>query len=69
MVDAAFTCACGIVRGKILNATPKGGNHCVCYCESCRAGALYAGDRDPVRSGVELFQTTADRIVIQDGLL
>ena len=67
MHDAPFRCACGAVKGVLHNATPTGGNHVVCYCGSCRAGALYCGENDPGADGVALFQTTPDNITFIQG--
>ena len=67
MTQIPFSCSCGKVKGKLANATPRGGNHALCFCASCRAGALYCGADDPITDGVELFQTTADQITIETG--
>ena len=67
MCDAPFRCACGAVKGVLHHATSDGGNHVVCFCDSCRAGALYCGENDPAPEGLALFQTTPDNITFSQG--
>ena len=67
MVQAAFSCHCGKVRGTLETNHGKDGNHVRCFCQSCRAGQLYCGGDDPETSGVALFQSTPDRLTFERG--
>lgn len=67
MADVPFSCQCGEIKGTLHGATPQSGNHVRCYCDACRAAVLYTTGKDVEGSGVELFQTTPDKISFQQG--
>lgn len=67
MTDLPFSCKCGEIRGTLHNATPRNGNHVRCYCSACRAAVIYTTGVDPKDSGVELYQTTPDKLSFQQG--
>jgi|GEM_PF-246155 len=67
MADVPFSCPCGEVKGTVHGATPTSGNHVRCYCSACRAAVLYTTGVDVEDHGVELFQTTPDKISFQQG--
>jgi hypothetical protein len=67
MADVPFSCECGDVKGTLHGASPSKGNHVRCYCNACRAAVLYTTGKDVGSNGVELFQTTPDKISFQKG--
>lgn len=67
MADVPFSCRCGEIKGTLHHASPTSGNHVRCYCASCRAAVLFANGDDVGTRGVELYQTTPDKISIQQG--
>lgn len=67
MTQLPFSCICGSVKGMLAHATAQGGNHIVCFCQSCRAAHIYCGGDDPAPEPVDLFQTTGDNITITQG--
>ncbi|MEH6521009.1 DUF6151 family protein [Sulfitobacter sp.] len=67
MADVPFSCQCGEMKGTLHGATPSSGNHLRCYCSACRAAVLYTTGKDVEDRGVELYQTTPDKISFQQG--
>lgn len=67
MADVPFSCACGEIRGTLHGATPRSGNHVRCYCRYCQSAVLYTTGTDPGDAGVELYQTTPDKISFLQG--
>jgi hypothetical protein len=67
MADVPFSCPCGGIKGTLHGATPSSGTHVRCYCSACRAAVIYTGGADPEKRGVEIFQTTPDKISLQQG--
>lgn len=67
MARVPFSCTCGTVTGEIDVPAPRAGNHVVCHCPDCRTAELYLGQPDPDPDGVELWQTTPDRVHIATG--
>jgi hypothetical protein len=67
MTDVPFSCRCGEMKGTLHGATPSSGNHVRCYCSACRAAVLYTTGEDVEDHGVELYQTTPDKISFQQG--
>ena len=61
-----FACSCGQVAGTVDVPSPRAGNHVTCFCPDCRASAIRLGKPDPVE-GVEIWQTTPDRVKITQG--
>lgn len=67
MTDVPFSCPCGEIKGTLHDASPQNGNHVRCYCNDCRAAILYTTGKDVGAQGVELYQTTPDKISFQQG--
>ena len=67
MADVPFSCRCGEIKGTLHGATPASGNHVRCFCADCRAAVLFANGEDVGDKGVELYQTTPDKISFQQG--
>lgn len=67
MTDVPFSCKCGEMKGTLHGATPASGNHVRCYCSACRSAVLYTTGKDVEDRGVELYQTTPDKISFQQG--
>lgn len=55
------------MKGTLHGASPSKGNHVRCYCSACRAAVLYTTGNDVGSDGVELYQTTPDKITFQQG--
>lgn len=67
MTDVPFSCPCGEIKGTLHHVTPRNGNHVRCYCAACRAAVLYTTGEDVGDRGVDLYQTTPDKISFQQG--
>lgn len=67
MADVPFSCRCGEIKGTLHGASPTAGNHVRCYCASCRAAVLFTTGHDVGADGVELYQTTPDKISFSQG--
>ncbi|MDQ2089231.1 DUF6151 family protein [Marimonas arenosa] len=67
MTELAFSCACGHVKGRLDVPSRRAGNHVVCHCPDCRAAEIHLGQPDPAPNGVEIWQTTPDRVTIDAG--
>lgn len=67
MTDVPFRCACGQIHGRLTAIEPGAGLRVVCHCRDCRAAEVALGQPDPQDAGVDLFQTTPDRVVIDGG--
>lgn len=67
MADVPFSCPCGEIKGTLHDASPTSGNHVRCYCAACRAAVRYTTGVDVGGNGVELYQTTPDKISFQQG--
>lgn len=66
--NVPFGCSCGAVRGVLRGTTPRAGGHVHCYCEDCRAAAVWAGDADVGHAGIHYYQTTPDKVEFETGL-
>ena len=62
-----FACSCGELAGRLVDVDARDGTHIVCHCDDCRANLVALGHTDPGAEGVELFQTTPDKIKIDQG--
>jgi hypothetical protein len=62
-----FSCSCGALRGHVDVPSPRAGNHVICHCPDCRAAMIHLGQPDPAPDGVEIWQTTPDRVHITEG--
>ena len=61
------SCNCGKVRGQVDVPSPGAGNHAICHCADCRAATIHLGQPDPAPDGVEIWQTTPDRLHLTEG--
>lgn len=66
-VDLNFACTCNTLRGTLIGASPRSGNHAACYCHDCRSAEVFAGQPDPAPGPVGIFQTTPDKIRLDAG--
>lgn len=64
--ETPFRCRCGQIEGA-LHAPQKRGIHLVCFCDSCRAGALHCGDAPPRGQPVDLYLTQPENVTIHRG--
>lgn len=62
-----FACACGELHGRLVDVAAHDGTHIKCYCDDCRTNLVALGHSDPAAEGVDLFQTTPDKIKIDAG--
>jgi hypothetical protein len=70
MNDLQIQCDCANVKGRVKNASPKSGNHIICYCKDCQAFAQFLDKIDSVldaNGGSEIFQTPQASIEITHG--
>lgn len=70
MSEIEIQCDCGNFKGRVKNASPKSGNHIVCYCKDCQAFAQFLNKTDTVldtNGGSELFQVPQASIEITNG--
>ncbi len=65
--DIPFACRCGTVAGVLHGVRPREGTHVVCHCNSCRRAMDLSGLGSEAAEGVDLFQTTPDRVDITAG--
>ncbi|WP_306045596.1 DUF6151 family protein [Nioella sp. MMSF_3534] len=65
--DIPFACRCGTVTGILHDVRPQEGTHVVCHCNSCARAMRLSGLGDSAAGGVDLWQTTPDRIEIATG--
>ena len=68
MTATTFSCRCGTVTGTLSDIDPAEGTHVVCHCNACRRSLELVGLDAEAADGVDLFQTTPDRIRIETGL-
>lgn len=68
--DIQISCACGAVKARLSDATPRRGARLVCYCDDCQAFAAFLGRADEIlddHGGTEIFQTRPSRLSISEG--
>lgn len=67
--DLLLRCACGAVRGRVLEASPETVNRATCYCDDCQAFAKFLGREDIVtpRGGTDIVQVAPSRIDFTEG--
>lgn len=66
--DIHFACRCGTVTGTLRDVRPAEGTHLVCHCKSCARALALSGLAEDATDGVDLWQTTPDRIDIATGI-
>lgn len=62
-----FSCSCRTIQGE-LHGAPARGLHLLCYCDSCRAGAVHAGEALGPGAPIDLYLTQPENITITAGL-
>ncbi len=62
-----FACTCGEVQGQLSAVTVQNGLRIVCFCKSCRAAEVHAGQPDPAPEPVDIFQVPSNRVEITKG--
>ena len=65
--EIPFACDCGTVHGHLALPNSHAGARVICHCRDCRAGEIAQGRPDPGAEGVELYQTTPERVVFDSG--
>lgn len=65
--DIPFACRCGSVSGTLRAVRPSEGTHVICHCNACARAMALSGLEDEAAEGVDLWQTTPDRIDISTG--
>lgn len=68
--DLSFACACGWVRGTLIKAGPKSGDHVVCHCTDCQAFATRLGAADRIldeHAGTALYQSRCAAMRLSSG--
>ena len=68
--DVTLACACGSFKAVVHNASPRTGNHAVCYCHDCQAFARHLEQSDRVldtKGGTELYQTQPFQVEFLEG--
>ncbi|MEM7723649.1 MAG: DUF6151 family protein [Pseudomonadota bacterium] len=65
--DTRFSCRCGALTGTMAGLTPQTGTRLVCHCEDCARALRHYGIDADTQTGVDLVQTTPDRIHIETG--
>ncbi|MEM8978843.1 MAG: DUF6151 family protein [Pseudomonadota bacterium] len=65
--NIALSCTCGSLQGVLKDVSPRTGTHLICHCDDCRAANNHIGKSDPGDEGIDLFQTTPDKIEIVKG--
>ena len=68
--DITVRCRCGAFEAIIHDASPKNGNHAMCYCRDCQAFARHLGCAGSVTDeagGTELYQTQPFQVDIKTG--
>lgn len=67
MPDIAFSCECGTLKGTLRGANARSDTHAECFCADCRAAEMHLGQPDPAPGPVRIYQTSPDRIIIDQG--
>lgn len=65
MTTLPLQCQCGRLRGELLDATPRYGQHVICYCDDCQTAAHHLGAAEAVLDpygGTPVFQTTPNKV-------
>ena len=66
--DIPLACRCGSVTGTLHDVRPRDGTHVVCHCNACARAMALSGLGEEAAAGVDLWQTTPDRIEIVTGM-
>jgi len=67
MADVTLSCTCGSLTGTLKDVGPQCGTHIICHCDDCRAAHNHLGHKMPADEGIDLYQTSPDKIKIDKG--
>jgi hypothetical protein len=67
MTTVRFSCRCGKIGGRLTGIDPDIGTHVRCHCDDCRRANAHFGIPGTREEGVGLWQTTPDRVKIDEG--
>ena len=70
MTDVSLSCLCGTFQATIQDASPRTGNHAICYCVDCQAFARHLGQGVRIldaAGGTQLYQTQPCQVRIDAG--
>lgn len=64
-----ISCRCGTVKGEVDDPSPGAGQRVVCYCDDCQtaAHALGCAELLDANGGMDIYQTTPDRVRWTEG--
>ena len=67
--SAELRCGCGKVRGIVADASPRGANRVVCYCDDCQAFAHQLGRADllDAQGGSDIIQVAPASLTFVEG--
>jgi hypothetical protein len=65
--ELTFACRCGRLKGHLTEADPARGTHLRCHCADCRRAADHFGMPGSRAEGIGLWQTTPDKVKIDEG--
>jgi hypothetical protein len=67
MTTVRLSCRCGKIGGRLTGIDPDIGTHVRCHCDDCRRANAHFGIPGTREEGVGLWQTTPDRVKIDEG--
>jgi hypothetical protein len=65
--EVGFSCRCGGIAGRLTHVDPDKGTHVRCHCADCRRANAHFGIPGTREDGVGLWQTTPDKVKIDEG--
>lgn len=68
-IELELRCACGAVKGVVVESSPRTCNRALCYCDDCQAFARFLGRDDVMndRGGTDIVQVAPSRVRILAG--
>ncbi len=66
--DTGFACRCGALKGRIVGLSPRIATRVACHCDDCVRALRHYGIEADAEAGVDLVQTTPDRVKFDHGL-
>ncbi|MEQ8368395.1 MAG: DUF6151 family protein [Roseicyclus sp.] len=67
MADVGFSCRCGHLAGHITGLSARTGTRLLCHCSDCTRSLRHYGIDADQDAGVDLIQTSPERVVIDTG--
>jgi hypothetical protein len=67
MASVGFSCRCNKIHGHLTDIDPDRGTHVRCHCDDCRRANAHFGIPGSRAEGVTLWQTTPDKVKIDEG--